>query len=546
MPSHDEYTVAIFCALSLELAAVRGMMDTEFENSLDGLGTRSYTLGAIGGHNVVAVVLAEVGTTDATAAALQLLNDFGSIRFGLMVGIAGGIPNEQYDIRLGDIVVSMPTDASPGVIQFDKGKRLGDGGFLEIGCLSKPPRLLIDAVNRVRSASCMGNSNLLAHVQHMWDHSPAMREQYSHRGQAQDILFESSYTHVGGTDCATCDRTFVVKRPWRRTETPEIFHGTVGSSNAVIKDSDLRDALKARNILCVEMEAAGLMDTFPSLVIRSICDYADSHKSQAWQPYAAATAAAYAKELLLAIPSKTIENARYAKDIVDMDIVDDFLQPSINTLWKVPPEAAGLDVRIASTYAQMKDECLRKGMDWRHPDDKVMLLNGTDKALQREMCLQFAHQFRRKFWGVFWIEADTAEGLEVAMLQQSRPYLKTKSYREVKAWIENLKQHWLFIVIDNSDPYVNFTDLIPHSSGGLVLVSSRCLWSEATLTSYPLFKPKVGSVTEEATWDVRPYLQKGVLIVSTILVVLLIVGGLTVVYVGFFEKILIPLLDYLF
>jgi hypothetical protein len=49
------------------------------------------------------------------------------------------------------------------------------------------------------------------------------------------------------------------------------------------------------------MEAAGLMISFPCLVIRGICDYADSHKNKTWQPYAAGTAAAYAKEMLSVI-----------------------------------------------------------------------------------------------------------------------------------------------------------------------------------------------------------------------------------------------------
>ena len=48
-------------------------------------------------------------------------------------------------------------------------------------------------------------------------------------------------------------------------------------------------------MLCFKMEAAGLMDDFPCLVVRGICDYADSHKNKQWQGYAAATAAAYAK-----------------------------------------------------------------------------------------------------------------------------------------------------------------------------------------------------------------------------------------------------------
>ncbi|TID05058.1 putative ankyrin repeat protein [Colletotrichum higginsianum] len=66
-----------------------------------------------------------------------------------------------------------------------------------------------------------------------------------------------------------------------------------------MKHGTTRDLIaKELSVLCFEMEAAGLMDKFPSLVIRGICDYADSHKTKEWQPYAAATAAAYAKELL--------------------------------------------------------------------------------------------------------------------------------------------------------------------------------------------------------------------------------------------------------
>ena len=67
-------------------------------------------------------------------------------------------------------------------------------------------------------------------------------------------------------------------------------------------------------ILCVEMEAAGLMDEFSCLVIRGICDYADSHKNKSWQPYAAATAAAYAKELLFIIPAQEIVATNKAVD----------------------------------------------------------------------------------------------------------------------------------------------------------------------------------------------------------------------------------------
>lgn len=66
------------------------------------------------------------------------------------------------------------------------------------------------------------------------------------------------------------------------------------------------------------MEAAGLMNDFPCIVIRGICDYADSHKNKRWQPYAAATAAAYGRELLEQIPANAVHSTLLAKEIASL------------------------------------------------------------------------------------------------------------------------------------------------------------------------------------------------------------------------------------
>lgn len=60
--------------------------------------------------------------------------------------------------------------------------------------------------------------------------------------------------------------------------------------------------------IAVEMEAAGMMTRLPVAVIRGISDFADSSKDNKWQPYAAITAAAYAKEVLLRLPSEHQED----------------------------------------------------------------------------------------------------------------------------------------------------------------------------------------------------------------------------------------------
>jgi nucleoside phosphorylase len=99
-----------------------------------------------------------------------------------------------------------------------------------------------------------------------------------------------------------------------------VHYGLIASGNKVIKDAGFRDKLNkdlGGDVLCVEMEAAGLMNNFPCVVIRGICDYADSHKNKAWQEHAAAAAAAFAKELLGYIQPIEINAERPVKDILD-------------------------------------------------------------------------------------------------------------------------------------------------------------------------------------------------------------------------------------
>src|SRR5205814_3313192 len=120
-----------------------------------------------------------------------------------------------------------------------------------------------------------------------------------------DVLFEAEYNHVGEDSCASCAATGKVQREERTNNTPAVHYGTIASGNQVMRDGVMRDKISSEFgvVLCFEMEAAGLMNSFPCLVIRGICDYADSHKNKKWQPYAAAAAAACAKEVLSFVPA---------------------------------------------------------------------------------------------------------------------------------------------------------------------------------------------------------------------------------------------------
>ena len=130
-----------------------------------------------------------------------------------------------------------------------------------------------------------------------------------------DVLFEGDYDHVYGRGCESCDVAKMVIREERDDDSFTVHYGTIASGNQVIRDGSTRDAISAEfgGVLCFEMKAAGLMNSFSCLVVRGICDYADSHKNKRWQAYAAATAASYAKELLLVMPAAEVTKMQTAE-----------------------------------------------------------------------------------------------------------------------------------------------------------------------------------------------------------------------------------------
>ncbi|KAL2803315.1 hypothetical protein BJX63DRAFT_77013 [Aspergillus granulosus] len=302
---HDDYTIAWVCALPLEMAAAMTMLD-EVHQSLPQPATdyNAYRLGNIIGHNVVVACLPSgvYGTTSAATVIAHMCGTFPSLQFALMVGIGGGVPSKNADIRLGDVVVSMPTAGSGGLVQYDYGKTLQGGSFQRTGSLNKPPQSLLTAVSRIRSDHIIGKSLIGKNISESRQKHQTTSEHFSRPDQ--DRLFKAAYSHESKVDdCSLCDQSQLVSRPPRETDEPYIHYGLIASGNQVMKDAKTRDFIAQQfDVLCFDMEAAGLMDMIPCLVIRGICDYCDSHKNKQWQGYAALTSAAYTKALLHIIP----------------------------------------------------------------------------------------------------------------------------------------------------------------------------------------------------------------------------------------------------
>jgi nucleoside phosphorylase len=310
----EDYTVGWVCALPVELAAAEEMLDQEHETPAYNVhDTNIYTCGRVGEHNVVIACLPEgqMGTNSAAAVAVQMKSTFTSTRFGLMVGIGGGVPSEDTDVRLGDVVVSKPHKTHGGVVQYDYRKATLTG-FERVGSLNSPPAILLGAVAKVQAKHLRGRGLLLEYLSKL-----ANLPDFGREAAGSDILFEAEYNHEGETTCRECKKDRSVAREARRQEVV-VHYGTIASGNQVIKTATERDRLSTElgGVLCFEMEAAGLMNSFPCLVIRGICDYADSHKNKQWQMYAAGTAAAYAKEVLSVIPSDKVKAEQKIVDVL--------------------------------------------------------------------------------------------------------------------------------------------------------------------------------------------------------------------------------------
>ncbi|KAL4993537.1 hypothetical protein BDV10DRAFT_199508 [Aspergillus recurvatus] len=249
---------------------------------------RDYTVGWICALSIGAAV--SKAMLDKTSMPLvQMFNTSPAIRFSLLIGIGGGVSSNELDIRLGDMMV-------------DYGNTIGTGRFQRTGFLNKLPSILLAGISRLEADHLIGSSQFPAYLAQMMTRYPAAKR-LSHPGSEHDILYGAGYRHHNpeDRDCRRCD-------PKRKSH--------------LMRDQIWREL--DSGVMCFEMEAAGVMDNFPCLVIRGICDYADSHKNKRRQPYAAAVASAYAKELLSVLPAIQLSKAPEALTQYNMLFSDVF------------------------------------------------------------------------------------------------------------------------------------------------------------------------------------------------------------------------------
>jgi len=327
---HD-FHVGIVCALPHEADAVALLFDcfwdSDDETPLDrAVGdTNAYMAGRIGQHDVILVVLPNIGTSAAAAAAASFRSSYSGLKLMFLVGICGGVPEVAgQDVFLGDVVVSK------SIVRYDYGRQYPESFQVKtsindsLGRASKSIRSILAKlemeINRERLQAQAGkhlNTLQAALLRKRW------RRDYRYPGVAQDQLFERDYVHKHHTACGlcakepapfcesaslalcndlSCDESRLVRREHHldgEKYEPNIFVGCIGSGNAVMKSGRDRDRIaQAHGCIAFEMEGAGAWEEIPSIVVKGICDYSDSHKNKRWQNFAAATAACVTRAIL--------------------------------------------------------------------------------------------------------------------------------------------------------------------------------------------------------------------------------------------------------
>jgi nucleoside phosphorylase len=524
--SRRDFEIGILCALPLELDAAVAALDQVWDDDIRlALGQaegddNTYVCGRIGPHNVVLTSLRiragqpTMGKANAAIVASDLAHSYRGLRLVLLVGICGGVPMDgDKEILLGDVVISS------SVVQYDFGRQYPHGFERKEG----PQNSL--------AAPVKGNASILSHLamkfgkdglrnrtigflKSLQQHHP----EYAFPDPATDRLFQSHYRHKHQTpqepackcqdhkeeadpvckkamesacDKLGCDDGYLVQRsrlserlaaaasgaePDAAVFQPDIHVGKVATGDTVMKSGVGRDTIAQKEkVIAFEMEAAGIWEQLPCLVVKGVCDYADSHKNKDWQKYAAATAAAAAKGIaMLHTPADKSERSE-TRSLQFESILD----------FRPDPAFVGRP-DISEWLTKMS----------RQPAERVALvgLGGIGKS---QLAIQFAHGVRNRSH-VFWVNATTWNTLEasyrriaerVGLNKPGQATSMDDMLGRVGDWLSQAKNGRWTVILDNFDDAsilpandLHLTRLLPHASHGFVLITSRTATAAAKLT----------------------------------------------------------------
>lgn len=334
-----DFDIAIICTLSLEYDAVSYIFDEFWDEDGDPYGravgdTNHYTTGRMGNYSVVLALLSQMGKAGAASAAASMRSSYTGVRLALLTGVCGSVPrvDQHEQIFLGDVIIGKT------VFQYDFGWHYPDRFVrkntveVNLGRANKDIRGLITMFE-----TDLGLNRLEKRITHFLKQlqgNAAQRRRrgkcdYMYPGTADDKLFNPTHRHKHHksltcichhcvensdsvcekalsspcTDLGCDDEQHIARKrlhdPSSDTPQPAVHVGAVASGDKVMKSAAERDKLaNEAGVIAFETESAGIWDEVPCIVVKGVCDYADSHKHPGWQNYAAAAAAAASRAIL--------------------------------------------------------------------------------------------------------------------------------------------------------------------------------------------------------------------------------------------------------
>ncbi|KAL4946513.1 hypothetical protein BDV06DRAFT_218234 [Aspergillus oleicola] len=505
--SRNDFTIAIFCALVLEADAVEATFDEIFDSPEHLYGkapgdANAYMNGRIGKHNVVLCYLPGMGKGGAASAASTLKVSYPHIELALVAGICGGAPSTgDRQIYLGDVLIS---DA---VVEYDFGARHPDGFRRKRNArntLGRPNQEIRCLLNKLSGSRARNNfeGRLSQHLYKLQQSCPNSRHP-----EAADVLFESSYGHRHRADstpmpCGCSEASFnktscdnavnescdelgcageqiVRRRNPTHAVGPSIHIGTFACADTVLKSGEDRDEIICKEkAIGFEMEGAGVWSNIPCIIIKGVCDYADSHKSKAWQAYAAATEASAARSLL--------------EDWVSSHQED-------------PANAARFVVMLPrnSRFVGRGRE-LQELEDWLSLPDgpRNLAITGLGGVGKTQTALELAYRVREKDpeCSIFWVPCTSCEALEESytVIAESvginiEPGIIKQ---QVKDYFTNSQRRWL-LIFDNADDIDMWTrdhkispemkNILPFNEQGRIIFTTRSRRVAASLATAPKY-----------------------------------------------------------
>ncbi|KAL4736839.1 WD40-repeat-containing domain protein [Aspergillus similis] len=400
--SRDEFAIAIICALPLEAEAVEALFDETYDRFGRHYGKQrrdanAYINGRIGKHDVVLCCMPGKGKGSAASVAASLLSSYRNVNLSLVVGICGGAPPppKYEEIYLGDVIIS------DSVIEYDFGRQYPGGFARKTGVkntLGRPNREIRALLNGFRAENARKE---LQDQTKQYLHSLQQKGAKWCYPRVNDLLFKSSYLHKHshhasarcscfrtdspeeiceealGQDCNDlgCDISQQIRHQEFLETIPTIYIGPVASADTVMKSGKHRDEIvRKEKVIGFEMEGAGVWDSVPCIIIKGVCDYADSHKSELWRTYAAATGASAAKAFLeYWTPASHQDMSR-----------NHHLNPSFHANDPVnPPYLQALQCPdpfvVKNQLKQSKDNFLFKAIEWIFQNPEYCIWRKEDK-----------------------------------------------------------------------------------------------------------------------------------------------------------------------